>query len=113
MYSLENQNNQPNWSKYCSSNNFASKTLQNYDYEESSSEVCLLKSLVDGDYYDSKLETIIFPSTLEVIEKNAFIGSNIKSLDFKKATNLYEIGNAAFMGTMNLKEVSWDRKGAR
>ncbi len=91
--------------KYCSSNNFASKTLKSYDYQESSSEVCLLKSLVDENYYDSKLETIIFPSTLEVIEKNAFIGSNIKSLDFKKAVNLYEIGNAAFMGTMNLKEV--------
>lgn len=91
--------------KYCSSDNFATRTLREYSYEETANEVCLLKSLVNGDNYDSKLKTITFPSTLQVIDKNAFIGSSISLLNLEEATNLVEIGNAAFMGTINLKQV--------
>lgn len=91
--------------KYCSSDNFANKTYRDYSYNESSNEICIFESIIEGNIYDSNLQTVIFPKTLETIERNAFMGSNIKLLNLKKATKLSSIGNAAFLGTLNLKNV--------
>ncbi|MDU1906720.1 MAG: leucine-rich repeat protein, partial [Dysgonomonas sp.] len=55
-------------------------------------------TLPSNAFSHKKLEKIVLPNTLEIIEQSAFYESNITSIDFSNCTNLHTIKTMAFAG---------------
>lgn len=60
-------------------------------------------------FYNSEIETIIIPKTVEIIKSEAFIGSDVKKILFDDNSQLREIESLAF-GYCSLKEIELPSK---
>ena len=68
-----------------------------------------VKVIKKRDYSCSEFEEILFPSSLETIDTDAFFYENLKTIDLSNCSQLKTIGSQAFGACSKLKQIDFSR----